>query len=140
MSASNAFETDLLELIFNGTTIPNLADDAGSSPATSITVALHTSDPGEGGDQSTNEATYTGYTRVQVDRDNTGWVVSGNQVSPAATISFPAASGGSETITHFSVGTGVGDYMLISGTVSPTIAVSEGVTPQLSTSTVLTVD
>lgn len=140
MSASNAFETDLLELIFNGTTIANLADDAGSSPATSITVALHTSDPGEDGDQSTNEATYTGYTRVQVDRDNTGWVVSGNQVSPAATISFPAASGGSETITHFSVGTGVGDYMLISGTVSPNIAVSEGVTPQLSTSTVLTVD
>lgn len=140
MSASNAFETDLLELIFNGTTIANLADDAGSSPATSITVALHTSDPGESGDQSTNEATYTGYTRVQVDRDNTGWVVSGNQVSPAATISFPAASGGSETITHFSVGTGVGDYMLISGTVSPNIAVSEGVTPQLSTSTVLTVD
>lgn len=140
MSASNAFETDLLELIFNGTTIGNLADDAGTSPATTITVALHTSDPGEAGTQSTNEATYTSYARVTVNRNSGGWTVSGNSVSPVANIEFPAATGGSETITHWSVGTGVSNYMIASGTVTPNIAVSSGVTPRVTTASALTVD
>lgn len=140
MSASNAFETDLLELIFNTTTIGNLADDAGTSPATTITVALHTADPGEAGTQATNEATYTSYARVAVARSGAGWTVTGNSVSPAANISFPEATGGSETITHWSVGTGVSNYMIASGTVTPNISVTTGVTPVLNTSTAITMD
>lgn len=38
MSKSNVFETDLLELIFNGTTIADLAEDDTTSPATDLYV------------------------------------------------------------------------------------------------------
>ena len=89
MSKSNAFETDFLELIFNATAIADLAEDDTTSPATSLYVSLHTSDPGEAGDQTTNETSYTNYARVAVARTSGGWTVSGNQVSNTAAVSFP---------------------------------------------------
>lgn len=140
MSKSNAFETDLLELIFNATTIANIADDTATSAATTLTIALHTADPGEAGDQSTNEATYTSYARVTVARTSGGWTVASGSVSPVADISFPAATGGSETLTHFSVGSGVGNDMMYSGTITPSIVVVSGVTPVLATGSTITED
>lgn len=142
MSKSNAFETDLLELIFNGTAIANIADNAGTSPLTNLFVALHTADPGEAGTQATSECAYTSYARVSVARSGSGWTVSGNSVSPAAEISFPAATGGTETATHFSVGVASSGAtaILYSGTVTPNIAISSGVTPKLTTATAITED
>lgn len=142
MSKSDTFENDLLKLIFNATPISNLADDAASSPLTELYVALHTADPGESGDQTTNEATYTSYDRVAVDRDSGGWAITNNQVKPVSNISFPQATGGSETITHFSIGTdssGAGK-ILYKGTVTPNISVSSGITPVLTTDSVITED
>jgi len=140
MSKGNTFENDLLKLIFNAVAITDLAEDDTTSPATTLTVALHTGDPGEAGDQTTNECAYTSYARVTVARTAGGWTVTDNSVSPAAAVTFPAATGGSETVTHFSVGTGVADKLLYSGTVSPNIAVSSGVTPQLTTASTITED
>jgi len=142
MSKSNAFETDILELFFNGTALADLAENDGSSPATNLYVSLHTSDPGETGSQTTNETSYTSYARVAVARTSGGWTVSSGAVVPAATISFPACTGSTATITHFGVGTaasGTG-YLMYSGTVTPNISVSSGVTPQLSTSTSISED
>ena len=68
MSFSNQFEADILGLIFNATAISGLADNASASPLTNLYVALHTADPGEGGNQSTSEVNYTGYSRVAVQR------------------------------------------------------------------------
>jgi hypothetical protein len=140
MSKSNAFENDLLELIFNGVAIANLADNAASSPLTNLYVSLHTADPGEAGDQSTNETTYTSYARVAVARTAGGWTVTGNSVSPVANIDFPAATGGSGTITYFGVGSassGAG-VLYYSGTVTPSISVTSGVTPRLTTASTIT--
>jgi len=140
MSKSNAFENDLLELIFNGVAIANLADNAASSPLTNLYVSLHTADPGEAGNQSTNETTYTSYARVAVARTAGGWTVTGNSVSPVANIDFPAATGGSGTITHFGVGSassGAG-VLYYSGTVTPSISVTSGVTPRLTTASTIT--
>lgn len=134
----NTFENDILKLIFNATPIADLADDDQTSPVTDLTVALHTASPGETGDQTTNEISYTGYARVSVPRDNTGWTVTANEVNPVDPIEFglmTAGAGG--TVTHFSVGTGVGDKMLYYGTVSPNLSVVNGVVPRLSTSTVI---
>lgn len=142
MSKGNTFENDLLQLIFNGTTIANIADDASVSPLTNLFVSLHTADPGEAGDQTTNECAYTSYARVSVARSGAGWTVTTNSVSPAADIVFPAATGGSETVTHFAVGTdtsGAGK-LLYSGTVTPNISVSSGVTPILTTGSTITED
>ena len=140
MSKSNAFENDLLELIFNATAIANLADNAASSPLTNLYVSLHTADPGEAGNQSTNETTYTSYARVAVARTSGGWTVTGNSVSPVANIDFPAATGGSGTITFFGVGSassGTG-VLYYSGTVTPNISVTAGVTPRLTTASTIT--
>lgn len=142
MSKGNTFENDLLKLIFNATAIANLADNAASSPLTSLYVSLHTADPGEAGSQSTSECAYTSYARVAVARTGGAWTVTANSVSPAANIDFPAATGGSETATYFAVGTastGTGK-LLYSGAISPTIAISTGVTPRLTTATAITED
>ncbi len=142
MSKGNTFENDLLKLIFNATAIANIADNAAMSPLTNLYVSLHTADPGEAGDQTTNECAYTSYARVAVARSGSGWTVTNNSVSPAAEISFPAATGGSETATHWGVGTassGAGK-LLYSGTISPNIAISSGVTPKLTTSSTITED
>lgn len=142
MSKGNTYENDLLKLIFNATAIANIADNAGTSPLTNLYVSLHTADPGEAGDQTTNEIAYTSYARVAVARSGSGWTVSGNSVSPAATISFPAGTGGAGTATHFGVGTassGAGK-LLYSGTVTPNIVCGSGVTPELTAATAVTED
>ena len=110
MSASNAFENDLLLLIFNNTDIANVGDAAGlqnSVTAGSLYVSLHTADPGETGTQATSETSYTGYARVAVARSGAGWTVSGTaptQVVNAATVTFGTSTVGTPTITHFGVG------------------------------------
>lgn len=145
MSASNAFETAILQLIFENTNFANIGDATGlrgSTTAGSLYISLHTADPGEAGNQTTNETTYTSYARVAVARSTSGWTAASGSVSPDAIISFPASTGGTATITYFGVGTdssGIGT-LLFSGTVSPNISVSSGVTPQLTTSTAITVD
>lgn len=142
MSKGNTFENDWLLLVFNATAIANIADNAASSPLTSLYVSLHTGDPGEAGSQTTSECAYTSYARVAVARSGSGWTVSGNSVSPAAEIEFPEATGGSETATYFAVGTassGVGK-VLYKGSISPSIAIVAGVTPILTTATTITED
>lgn len=142
MSKGNTFENDLLKMIFQATAIANIADNASASPLTSLRVSLHTADPGETGTQSTSETSYGAYARVSVTRSTAGWTVTANSVSPAATISFPQATSGTATITHFGVGTatsGTGK-LLYKGTVTPNISVAAGVTPQLTVATAITED
>lgn len=142
MSKSNTFENDLLKLIFQGTAIANLADNAASSPATDLYLSLHTADPGEAGDQTTNEAAYTGYARVAVARTAGGFTVSGHTVSPAGNVDFPEGSGGSGTATHFGIGTaasGAGK-LLYKGAISPSIAMGNGVAPRVKSTSTVTED
>lgn len=142
MSKGDTFENDLLRLIFNATAIGNIADNAATSPLTSLFVSLHTADPGEAGSQTTSETAYTSYARVSVARTTGGWTVTANSVSPVANIAFPSCTGGTATITHFGVGTastGAGK-LLYKGTVTPSIAVSTGVTPTLTTASTITED
>ena len=137
MSASNAFETSLLTLLYNNTNIANIGDATGvrgSTVAGSHYIGLHTADPGEAGTQSTSEATYTGYARVAVARSSAGFTIAGNNVSNAAIVTFGTCTAGSNTITHFSVGTalsGVGD-LLFKGALTASLAVSTGIAPQFA--------
>lgn len=132
MSATNSFETAVAALIFNGTTIANIADNAASSPATVFYISLHTADPGEAGAQNTNETAYTSYARVSVNRNSGGFTVSGNNVSNTAEISFPTCTGGSSTVTHFGIGlasSGAGT-LLLSGALTASLPVSNGILPR----------
>lgn len=134
MSKGNTFENDFMKLIFNATAIANIADDAASSPLVNLYVSLHTGDPGEAGDQTTSEATYTSYARVAVARTSGGWTVAANTATNAALIQFPQCTGGSNTLTYVGVGTDVSGAgkLLYSGALSASLAVSSGIQPQFA--------
>ena len=142
MSKSNTMENSLLLLIFNATAFADIAENDTTAPATNLYASLHTADPGEAGTQATSEIAYTSYARVAVARSGAGWTVTANSVSPAATISFPAGTGGTGTATHWGVGIGASGatVLLYSGTITPNIVCGNGVTPQLSTATAITED
>lgn len=136
MSASNAFETALLQLIFNGTTIANLASVIQGSPEglIGLFVGLHTADPGEAGAQNTTEAAYGQYQRIFVIRTSAGWTIAGNAVTNTAEILFNEATSGSETLTHFSIGaapTGAGT-LYFSGALTASVAVTAGIQPRFA--------
>lgn len=146
MSIANGAENSILDLIFRATAWANMADNAASSPQTNIGVGLHTGDPGDGGDATTSEITYTSYTRVNVARSTGFSAASGGSTSPAASIDFPAGTGGSGTATHAAFAksnasppTGA-QAIHFSGTVTPNIVTGSGVTPRLTTSSTITLD
>lgn len=136
MSLSNAFENDVLLLLFNNTNIANLGDATGvrgSTAAGSVYVALHTADPGEAGSQTTSESAFTNYARVAVARTSGGWTISGTaptQAANAAAITFPACGVTGSTVTYFSVGrdsSGAGE-ILWSGALTSTLIINNGIT------------
>ena len=140
MSKTNDLENKVLALLFNATAIADLAENDSTSPATTLEVSLHTGSPGETGTMLTNEATYTAYARQTVARTSGGWTVTGNSVSPVADITFPEATGGSETITHVGIGSGVTNNLMYYGTLTPNIVVSTGVQPVIKTTSTITED
>lgn len=143
MSKGDVFENDLLKLIFNGGTIANIANNATSSPLVDFFFALHTADPGEAGNQSTSEISYTSYVRAAVARTSAAFPVSGNTVALASNLDFAASTGGATTTAaFFSVGTaysGTGK-ILYKGTLTPNITISNGVTPRILSGTIITED
>jgi hypothetical protein len=138
MPASNAFQSDVMGLLFGNSAIANIGNSAGlqpSSAAGSLYIALHTANPGAAGSQSTSEAAYTGYARVAVTRAITGgFTQSGSSpttISNTAAVTFPAATGGSETETYFSIGyqSSGATKILAYGALTTSLAVSSGITP-----------
>jgi hypothetical protein len=132
MSKSNAAENKLLLLLFNATAWADLAENDASSPATSLYVSLHTSDPGEAGAMNTNEAAYTNYARVAVARTSGGWTVSTNTATNAAEVAFPECGVTGATVTHFGIGLGASGAteLLYSGALAASRAISAGITPR----------
>lgn len=130
MSKGNTTENDVLNLFFLKT-LPAWAGTLSATGDTNITVALHTADPWEAGTQSTSEATYTSYARVNVVRTSAWWTVAGNTSSNAALIQFPEATGGTNTITHVSLGVNSGQIMY-SGALTASRSVSSGIQPQFN--------
>ena len=145
MSKTNTFENDLMLLVFNNTNAALIGDATGlrgSSTAGSLYFSLHSSDPGEAADQTTNEVAYASYARVAVARSGAGFTVTGNSVSPAANVDFPECTGSTATATHFSVGTassGAGKA-LYKGALTPSISISTGVIPRIKTTSTITED
>lgn len=134
MSKSSAFETEILDLIFKNLAIADIGNSGGLLPSTvpgNLYVSLHTSDPGEGGVQSTNECAYTGYAREAVVRSASGWTVSGNGASNAALITFGESST-SETATHFGIGaeSSGGTLLLYSGVLTADLSIINGTVPE----------
>jgi hypothetical protein len=142
MSKGNTFENQLLSHVLNNADIADVGDSTGlrgSTTAGSLYVALHTADPGEAGAQNTSEAAYTGYARVAISRAGSAWTVTGNSAVNAAAVTFPECTGGSSTVTHFSVGTAAtstGKVLYYGALSSPSsLSVSSGITPEFAAGT-----
>lgn len=137
MSGKTAYlENAWLKLLFQAVAIANIADNAASSPLTALYISLHTADPTDtpATEQTQNETSYTGYARVGLTRSSGAWTVTGSAVSPLANVDFGTCTAGTATITHIGIGTAVSGTgkLLLSGAVTPSIAVASGVTPRLT--------
>ena len=140
MSATNATAKAILSLYFENANHTGIGDAGGLIGATtpgSFYISLHTGDPGETGSQTTNECAYTSYARVAVARSTAGWTAATADpatVTNDAAVTFPAATGGSETATYFGIGTdasGAGT-LLFSGALDAGLAISSGITPEFA--------
>ncbi len=151
----NELQRTFLNYIFC-TSAPTTQVGAGTGAATSTTttlwVALHTADPGNAGNQATNEVAYTNYARIATNRSNAGaasWVISTTfspcSVFPSSAIGFAQCTTSSTVvITNWSVGTfqsaGTTTGLYYCGTVTPNIALNTNVTPSLTTGSACTED
>jgi hypothetical protein len=139
MSATNAFETSVLNLILTNANIANIGDATGlrgSSSAGVFYISLHTADPTETGTQTSSETSYTNYARVSITRASGagGWTVSGNNGSNTSAVTFATCGVTGATITHFGIGTdssGAGN-LLFKGALNASLAVSNGITPSFA--------
>lgn len=135
MPKSTSYSSSLIGLLFNAAAIANIADNASSSPLTSLYLSLHTASPGIGGSQLTNETSYTNYVRVAVVRTTSGWVApSGGATSNTALVQFAQCGVTGATITHVGIGTassGAG-LMLYAGALNSSLAVANLIQPQFS--------
>ena len=138
---NTTFANELIKLLLTGVAIPNLADNAASSPLTNLYIGLHTADPGAGGTQDTNAVAYTGYTRVAVPRLPANWSITNNVASPAARIEFGEMTAGvASQATWMSIGTALtgAGKILLRGQLSPAIAISLGVIPAIKQASTIT--
>lgn len=131
-----------LNVVFNGATLANLLENASVAPLTQLWLSLHTSDPGPTGTQLTNEIAYASYARAAVNRNTGSWPATATgTISLANNVNWPTSTdSGSPIATYLGIGiaaSGAG-ALLYSGPLSPAVACSSGVTPQLNTATTVT--
>jgi hypothetical protein len=137
MSMTNAAEAALLDLLFLNIDWADIGDAAGlqnSATAGSFYISLHSADPGEAGNQSTNEISYTGYARVAVNRTAGGWTRTTSTIANTALVQFGQCTGGTATATHFGIGTdstGAGN-LLLKGALNASLSISNGIQPQFA--------
>jgi hypothetical protein len=136
LSATDAFETSWLTLLFNNTDITNIGDAAGlvgSAGAGSTQLALATVAYIDGDTLLTaDEVAYTGYARPTQARSGSGWTVSGNSASNAALIQFGEMSaGGPDTVVHCGLGfLATGDALNLHADLNADLVINDGVNAQ----------
>lgn len=138
MSAVDDFETKLLQLLFNNTTLANIGDATGlvgSSGAGSSQLSLHTSALTDASTLLTsNEVAYTGYARPTQARSSAGWTISGDTASNAALVQFgEMTAGGPDTVVHLGIGLlATGDVLRIHADLNADLVINNGVNPQFA--------
>lgn len=133
LALGDNYESQLLQLLFNGTTIPSIAQNLASGAVTTgglanLFVALHTADPttATSASQQTNEVpttSYTLYARQSVARTSAGWTVTGTSVAPVNPIAFATVPSGTASITAST--TSASASLSITATTAGTLAVGQ---------------
>lgn len=137
MSATNNFEDKILSLYLTNVAAANIGDASGLQPSGTagvVWVSLSTGTLTDTSDQSTTEATYTGYGRVSIARSTAGWTVTSGVGDNDAAITFGACTAGSSTVVDFGLGfnqTTAGSLDLF-GVLTASLAITAGVTPSFA--------
>ncbi len=129
---STTFSGQILALLFNATTIPNVAINATSSPLTNIYLSLHTADPTAAGTQTSSEVTYTSYARVPVARTTGGFSVAAASVTPTG------AAGQVATFVAYGAASSGSGELFYATPLSPTITITIGIPPTITTASTVT--
>ncbi len=136
MPATDILENELLSLLFENDNFDNIGDATGiqgSTAAGNLEISLHTGTLTDASTQTTTEAAYTSYARVDVARSTAQWTVTSGTASNDNAITFPQATGGSETETDFGIGSDVvANELWIYGALTSSLAVSNGITPEFA--------
>lgn len=134
-SLVDAFETEILELIFENADLVGIGDNLlGAVTPGSFYIALFTADPTDTGSIAA-EATYTGYARKAIVRAGAQWTTATGATENTAAITFDACTGGSNTITHFAIckaGTRDVTDLIMHGDLDAQLIVSDGITPEFA--------
>lgn len=132
MPKSTAACNAILALIYNATPWANVADNAASSPATVIQVALATASYTVSSTLASNEATYTNYARQTLPRSTSGWTAPASRAtSNAAAVEYPQCGVTGNTITSAAAGIGAGAGTPTHyGDLNASIAVSNQIQPR----------
>lgn len=139
---SDTTETAIMALIFQAQLWTNYAQGTATplvTPETTISISLNTQANIADTDlMNTTEVAYTGYARQAPLRASSAFTVTGGVVSLVSAITFGASSSAGSTAASFTTGhSGAGAQpVLFGGPISPTIACTSGVTPQLSAITI----
>lgn len=142
MPATNQFEDDLLDLIFNNVDSQDIGDSAGlqnSASPGSTELTLHTSALAETDTlQTASEVVYTTYARPTQVRTTAGWTISGTaptMAANAALIQFGLmTAGGPDTVVDFgmTLNDGSTNYLQIYGALDSSLIINNGVNPQFA--------
>ena len=139
MSAVNAFEDALLDLLFLNIAIANIGDATGltaSTGAGSTQLSLHSTALSDTtADLTVNQLSYTGYGRQTQPRSASGWD-SGTQgqVSNAALEQFGnMTAGGPVTAVHVGCGLlATGDVIRLHADLAADLVINNGINPQFA--------
>lgn len=139
MSATNSFETSILQLLFENTNFASFGTAIGlqgSTTAGVFEISLHTAALGETSTQTTTESAYSNYARVQVARGAAQWTVTGNTADNDNAITFATCGATGSSVTDFgigqnSIGVGAG-YLYLYGALTATLSISNGITPSFA--------
>jgi hypothetical protein len=138
MSATNAFETALLNHLFQNAAISDIGDATGlpaAATAGSTQLSLHTSALTDTDTALTaTEVAYTGYARPTQARSSGGWTVSGNTASNAALVQFgEMTAGGPDTVVHCGLGfISSGNTLRLHADLTADLVINNGVNPQFA--------
>lgn len=130
MSTAAGSANSLQNLIYRAVAWALVADNAGTTPATAIDIALHTAAPTTNV-QTDSEANYGAYARIQINRNTGGWTAaSAGALSNAALAQFPESTSGTNVITH--VSTGINGNIIHFGALSASRTITSGIQPQFA--------
>jgi hypothetical protein len=137
-SLVDAFETALLQHLFQNAAIANIGDAAGlpaSAAAGSTQLALASVAFVDADTLLTaDELSYTGYARPTQARSAAGWDVTDDVASNAALIQFGEMSaGGPVTAVHMGLGfIATGDVLRLHQDLNAGLVINDGVNPQFA--------